>query len=204
VRIRPEGACAFGGAEEVLDVPDRLPRGGMGRVDCHVADGVDGQPGPIVLQGERVHAYGLGDVLELSRPELADRERRVEGLTSGVGQQHLAGAGEIGDAGGEVDGATEPVLTAPDGGARVDANTDAERSVPGAVAGHDARREPDRLVGVVDSQEHGVADRLDLFGAVLLEQRSDGCAELGGRVGGVLVAVRLGQSGVAGEVREQE
>jgi hypothetical protein len=86
----------------------------------------------------------------------------------------------------------------------VNAHADAERSVPGAVAGHDARREPDRLVGIVDTQEHGVADRLNFFGAVLVEQPSDGGAELGGRVGGVLVAVCFGQRGVAGQVGEQE
>jgi hypothetical protein len=86
----------------------------------------------------------------------------------------------------------------------MNADADAERSMSRAVAADDARRETHRGVGFRDAQEHGVADHLDLLGAVLVEEPANGRAEVGGRIRGVFVAVRFRQSSVTGEIREDE
>ena len=53
-------------------------------------------------------------------------------------------------------------------------------------------------------EHEGVAERLDLLGAVLCQQVAHIAAEAAYQVGRVLVAVRLGQGGEAREVSEEE
>jgi hypothetical protein len=69
---------------------------------------------------------------------------------------------------------------------------------------HDPQPEPDRQTRVTAADHHRVPDRLHLLGVVLGQQRGDPRLELRGQLGGVLVAVGLGQRGEARQVGEQE
>jgi hypothetical protein len=83
-------------------------------------------------------------------------------------------------------------------------HADTENTVARAVATDDPLGETGCSRGVARAKQERVTDRLHLFGLVLWQQRTNGLAELGGGVGGVLVTVRLGQGGVARQVGENK
>ena len=74
----------------------------------------------------------------------------------------------------------------------------------GARVRDDPGGEAYRVAGVGHADEERIADRLDFFGVVVLEQGAHAGEEPGGDVGSVLVAVGLGQCGVARQVGEDE
>jgi hypothetical protein len=82
--------------------------------------------------------------------------------------------------------------------------SNAQAAVAHAVSADDPLGQTRRLIRVAPTQQERVPARLHLLGVVLWQQHAHGPAELGGRVGSVLVPVRLGQSGVARQVGEDE
>jgi hypothetical protein len=68
----------------------------------------------------------------------------------------------------------------------------------------DLKSEPNRDRRLLGRDHDGVADRLDDLPLARRNELRDGAAEAGRDVGRLLVAVRLGQSRVAGDVREEE
>ncbi len=175
-------------------------------VDGHPADRVDDESISVgrADEDELIDGDGLGDVLEAVTPARADGNVGLEMVTGGVGNEHLSGVGVIGDPRGEIHRRAEPVLPAADRSACVDADTDPQRAVARAVVDDDALGKADRHVGLGDGDHHRVADRFDLIGVVRGQKRPDRRAELGRGVGGKLVAVGLGERGVAGEVCEEK
>jgi hypothetical protein len=62
----------------------------------------------------------------------------------------------------------------------------------------------DRGGGIRDRQHDGVADRLDLGTAARRQLGTDRAAKVRDKGGGIVVAVRLGQGGEAGDVCKHE
>jgi hypothetical protein len=72
--------------------------------------------------------------------------------------------------------------------------------VAGQNVGSQPETEEHGLPGVGDPEHERVADRLDLRTPEARELGFDGVADVRHELGGLLVAVRLGQSGEAGDV----
>ena len=84
------------------------------------------------------------------------------------------------------------------------ADADDREAVARADLLDDADAELDGHLRVGGLDQQGIADRLHLLAHVLRKQTAHLVAEVGGDVGGVLVAVHLGQGGEPGEVGEEE
>src|SRR3989442_237315 len=70
--------------------------------------------------------------------------------------------------------------------------------------GHDAQAEANGERGVVGAQHQRVADRLDLLGAVLAQQRANVVVEEQRDIGGAIVALSGSQGRVADEIAEEK
>jgi len=76
--------------------------------------------------------------------------------------------------------------------------------VPRAVVANEGCPEMHGLGGGGHTQQHRVADRLDLFAPVIADQLPHGLRERRGRVRGMFVAVRLGERRIASQIREDK
>ena len=173
-----------------------------------MAHGVDRAPGR-VRGGERDggdELHRIGDALELVAParlvdHAADLTRHGAG---GRGEQDLAAGGEGGNARGQVDRRAEVVVVLADRRPVVHPHPDRRRAVVAEHAVGEPEPERDRRPRLVHAQQHGVTDGLDLLGAEPGQQGADLGAEAVHELGGLLVAVRLGERGEPGDVGEEE
>jgi hypothetical protein len=69
---------------------------------------------------------------------------------------------------------------------------------------HDAQTEPDRRRRVTGPEHQRIPDGLDLLGLMGGQQLAHGPTEPADKVGGLLIAVGLGQGGEAREVGEHK
>src|SRR4051794_27777944 len=160
----------------------------------------------VVAAGGDVGADRLGHVLQPVQPPLAERgalepARRICG---GLAHEHLAAAGRRAQARRHVDGGAVPVARAGDRGSRVDAHAYGGKAFHGVEHVDDLEAEPDRGAGVLAAEHQGVADRLDLLGAVVAQKRADAVVELERDVRGAIVSLRGREGGEPNQVREEE
>src|SRR5438270_11142925 len=139
----------------------------------------------------------------LQHDVLATQGPLARGAPELVRHEHLAGAGEGGNARGNVDGGAEEVAVALDGGTVVDTDANARVARPRESALRDARAGGDSLGGIGDAHHDGVAERLDDV-RVDAQLLLDAEAQARGELGGGEVAVLLGVGGEADDVGEQE
>jgi len=120
-----------------------------------------------------------------------------------VGDEHLAGSGDPGEARSEVDGGTEEVTVALDGGAARDTDAHGRVERRGQRLLDDPQPRGGSLGGVSDPHHDRVAERLDDM-RVGAELTLDTEPQAPGELGSTRVAVSLREGGEADDVREQK
>src|SRR5215207_1119368 len=121
-----------------------------------------------------------------------------------AGHEDLAARGHGRHACGEVDRRAEPVALAGDRGAVMHSHAYGREPVTGDHLVRCTEAERDRVGWVAMAHHHRIPDGLDDLAAAGPRDPGELAAEGGGELGGVGVAVRLGQRGVARDVGEYE